>query len=452
MYKPYKKPVYRAQTDVRLPEPRISKFVFFLLKLLGRLYLFLFYGIARILLRGEMDLFNAFRRALAGESRCIIAFRHPNGGEPQLLSWFFLFRLRFLAARHGVKFNRQPHAVFIYGYEVARWGGIIARYVLPRVGGMPIHHSKVDREGMARIYEAITNGPYPLALAPEGQVSYTIEDVPRLEQGAIRIGFHAAQRLEADNSKIPVEILPVAIHYRFGSWGVFTVELLIRRIEKFTATGKNRNTRKLPYSKRIGLAREHILEINEKRYQIKTGAERPFEERIEKVMDAAMATAEGILGVKTEGDFFARMYNLRQTCWDRIMIPGLNTFENMTALEHGTADLLAGEAWHAGRHVELIDLAWYFKKLPIPADEAPLHHKVEYAQNLWDFVNRSVGGAYSDRISIFPRRVIIQSVPPINLSARLGDYRKDRKAAIQKAMDDLEGAYQDCINRVNQSE
>ena len=450
MYKPYRKPVIKAQADIKLPEPRISKFVFFLLKVLGRLYLFLFFGIARILLRGEMNMFSAFKRALAGESRCIIAFRHPNGGEPGILTWFFLFRLRALAARQGVKFARQPHAVFVYGYEVARWGGWVARYVLPRVGGMPVHHSKVDREGMSRIYEAILKGRYPLALAPEGQVSYTIESVPRLEQGAIRIGFHAAERLNAKHNDIPVEILPVAIHYRFGSWGIFTMEILIRKIEKFTA-GRNREIRKLPFSKRIELAREYILQANEKRYSIKTDTALSFENRLESVMNAALESAERILGVKTEGDFFSRMYNLRQICWDRIVLPGFDTMDKMTSLDRGIADLRAGEAWHAGRHVELIDFTWYFR-IPAPSDDAPFHHKIEYVQNLWDFVNRSIGGAYGDRINIFPRRVIIQSAPSINLSERLPGYRRDRKAAIQTAMTDLEKAYLDCIDKVNQSE
>jgi hypothetical protein len=81
-----------------------------------------------------------------------------------------------------------------------------------------------------------------------------------------------------------------------------------------------------------------------------------------------------------------------------------------------------------------------------------LHHKVEYAQNLWDFTNRTIGGAFSNRINILPRRVIIQAAPPINLSDRLSSFRQDKKTAVKKAMADLENAYMDCIDRVNQTE
>ncbi|MCL2479410.1 MAG: acyltransferase, partial [Treponema sp.] len=238
--------------------------------------------------------------------------------------------------------------------------------------------------------------------------------------------------------------------FRFGSWGVFTMELLIRKIEKYT--GGNRERRKLPFSRRMELAREHILSTNEKRYGIRTDTDLSFEKRLDTVIDAALKTAERILNVRTEGEYFSRMYSLRQICWDRIVLPGVTSLDNMSGIERGTADLLAGEAWHAGRHVELIDLSWYLRTVPVPADDSPLHFKVEFVQNLWDFINRSIGGAYSNRISILPRRVIIQSAPPINLSERLASFRKDKKTAVQTTMADLESAYLDCINKVNQSE
>jgi hypothetical protein len=455
MRKPFKTPVGTALPDVKIPEPRISLFVLLLLRLLARLYLFLFYGIARTVLRGQKDMFAAFKRALEGKSRCIIAFRHPNGGEPQLLTWFFLFKLRRLAARAGVKFARFPHAVFVYGYEVVRWGGWPARFVMPNVGAMPIHHAKVDSQGMARIYKALTGGPYPLALAPEGQVSYTTDDIPRLEPGVIRIGFHAADRLAragGGDEKIPVEILPVAIHFRFGSWGRLTLELLIKKIEKYTGVSRTGgNGERLSYSRRLSLSREHILAVNERRYGLKSDEGLPFEERLDAVINAALAATERILGVKSEGDLFARIYSLRQICWDRLILPGVENFDSFSCIEQGVMDLTAGEAWHAGRHLEVVDLGWYFRG-PIPDDDAPLHHQIEYAQNLWDFASRTIGGAYPDRISIFPRRVIIQAAPVISLTERLPAYYADKKNTVSGALKSLEDAYRWCIEEVNRTE
>lgn len=439
-------PASRALPDLKIPEPRISKLIVFLIKVLGRVYLFLFYGVARVLLRGEKALFDAFKRSLEGKSRCIIAFRHPNGGEPQFLTWFFLCKLKALAARSGVRFPRHPHAVFVYSYEVARWGGWVARFVMPRIGAMPIHHSKVDSQGMTRIYKAIVDGPFPLALAPEGQVSYTTDSVPRLEQGVIRIGFVAADQMSKAEKPAPVEILPISVYFRFGSWGKFTLELLLRKIEKVTGF-RRRGKAVLSFAERLRVCRDHILAVNEKRYSIKRDPVLSFEERIDAVIAAALDSAEKILGVRSSGNHFARIYSLRQICWDRIVLPGVDNLNNLSGIERGITDLFAGEAWYAGRHLEIVDFSWYFR-VPLPADDAPLHHKIEYAQNLWDFANRTMGGAYANRISIFPRRVIIHAAPAINLTERLPAYHNDKKSAISSAMADLKQAYMECIEEI----
>jgi 1-acyl-sn-glycerol-3-phosphate acyltransferase len=448
MHKPYRTPVVAALPDIKVPEPNISPFIVFLTRVLGRLYLFLFYGVARIVLSEDRILFDAFKRALSGQSRCIIAFRHPNGGEPQLLNWTFLFKLRALAARKGVRFARRPHAISVYGYEVVRWGGWPVRLVMPNLGALPIHHAKVDSQGMSRIYRAVTDGPYPLMLAPEGQVSYTTDSVPRLEPGIVRIGFHAARQMLDKNMNCPLEILPVSIHFSYGSWGKGNMEVLLRRIEKFCGFYRRAEGKKLPFEERLRRCRDHILDINEKRYGIKAGDGLPFEERLEQVVNAALETAERMLGIKREGDFFARMYKVRQICWDRIFLPGVDDFKHISRLERGALDLKAGEAWYIDRHQELVDFCWYFRR-PLPTEETNLHSRIEYVQNLWDFANRTMGGAISGRVNIFPRKVIIHTAPPINLSGRLPRYQEDKKAAVAESLSVLEKAFLDSIDYMN---
>ena len=450
MYKPYRTSIMKALPDIKLPEPRISKFVVFLMSLSAKLYLFLFFGITKVILRGDKILFDAFKRALAKESRCIIAFRHPNGGEPQILGWFFLFRLKWIALLKGFRFPRTPHAVFIYGYEVVRWGGWVSRYVMPNLGAMPIHHAKIDSRGMSRIYKAIIDGPYPVALAPEGQVSYSSDTVPRLEAGAIRIGFSAAQQLAEKDKIHPVEILPISVHFRFGPLGKVTTDHLLKKVEKQCGF-KWRDSKKLPFTERLHKCRQYILEVNEKRYKIKSDSSLPFEERLEIVVTTALETAERMLGIKSEGDLIPRMYKVRQICWDRIYLPEVDNLENMTMVERSVMDLKAGEAWYIGRHQELVDFGWYFRR-PLPTEETTLHNKIEYVQNLWDFANRTMGGAFADRVNIFPRRVIIQAAPPINLTERLPNFKEDRKAAVASVMSDLEKAYIDSINEMNKTE
>jgi len=448
MYSPYRTPIAKASPDIKIPEPRISKLVILLIKLLGRIYLTLFFGVAGIILRDAKILCEAFKRSLAGESRCIIAFRHPNGGEPQVLTWLFLFKLRSIAKRLGIRFARRPHALFVYSYDVVRWGGWPAKFVMPNMGAVPVHHSKIDSKGMARIYQAIVDGPYPLALAPEGQVSYTIDSVPRLESGIARIGFHAAGRLEEKNC--PVEILPVSIHFRYGPWGKMNMALLLRIIEKHCGFSR-REAGKSPLTERLRRCRDHILEINERRYSISADPSLSFEERIERVTNAALETAERMLGIKAEGDFFFRLHKARQICWDHIFLPGADSLDGMTHVERSMFDLKAGEAWHITRHLELADFSWHFR-CPLPTEETALHNRIEYVQNLWDFANRSRGGNFSSRLNIFPRKVIIRAAPVIDISKRLPLYHEDKKAAVAEIMSELTQAYLDCINETNKTE
>ena len=447
MFRLYRKPVTQAYPNVRIPRPRISKLVLFLCRILVRAYLFLFFGVAKVVVRNEAILLDAFKRALAGDSRCIIAFRHPNGGEPQLLGWFFLFKLKKFAAKRGVKFAINPHAIFVYGYEVVRWGGVIARFVMPNLGALPIHHAKMDTDGLANIYRAVAEGPYPLALSPEGQVSYTTDSVPRLEPGVVRIGFHAADRMAAKGVEKPVEILPLSVYFRFGSWGKINVEMLLRLLEKLS--GFTRKSRKqLSFTERLRQCRDHILAANEARYQIKADPSHSFEERLDKVINAALETAERMLGIKSEGDLFARMYRVRQLCWDRIVLPDVDSLDGASAIERNVLALRAGEAWYIGRHQELVDFCWYFR-VPLPTEATALHNRIEYIQNLWDFASRSMGGAYPNRINIFPRKMVIQAAPAINLTERLPAYHENRKDAIAQAMTDLEKAYRDNIIEAN---
>jgi len=457
MYKPYARPVISASPDVKTAPPKISKLAVFILSILVKPYLLTLTGPAKVIAHNKEILFDVFSRALSLKSRCLIAFRHPDGREPQLLTWFFLYRLKALAAKEKIKFDKRPHAVFVYGYEVVRWGGWITRLVMPKLGAIPIHHTKMDSKGMAKIYSAIIEGPYPLALAPEGQVSYSTDTVPRLESGLIRIGFQAASQLSqkaaaGEINDCPLEILPLSIHFRYGKRGKSSMYKLLSKLEKFCCTGKAHNsTGKLPFEDRLKFCRDHILEINEKRYNLNYDKALSFETRLLNVINAALGAAEQMLGIKSEGDFFSRLYRIRHDCWDRIFIPGVENLNVFSRIKRSVMDLQAGEAWHIARHQELADFGWYFRR-PLPLQDSQLHEKVEYVQNLWDFANRTMGGALTGRISINPKKIIIKAAPVIDLSARLPLYKQDRKGTVSAAASDLEKAFLDCIGQVNKDE
>ena len=465
MYRPYRRPVTKASPDVKVAEPKMSKFIIFLVNILSRPYIFFLFGFAKIVLKDDKILFDAFKRALSDKSRYIIAFRHPDGREPQILAYFFLFKLTRLAAKNKVYFAKKAHAIFVYGYEVVRWGGPFARFFMPNIGAVPIHHTKLDSKGMARIYKVLTDGPYPLTLAPEGQVSYNADSLPRLEVGTIRIGLQAAEQLrkkeetEGKKENIPVEILPLSFHLRYDRGGQRAMEKLLKKIEKCcglkNSTAANPALKNLDSSgdisfrKRLERSRNFILEKNENRYNINIDDSLSYEQRLEQVVNAALETCERILNIKGEGEFFPRLYRVRHLCWDRIFLPESSAkLKKFSQIERGILDLRAGEAWHIARHQELADFAWYFR-CPPPEENDALHKKVEYVQNLWDFANRTMGGTIANRVNILPDKVILKTAPSINISERLSDYKADKKSTINSLLSELEKAYLDCIEDVS---
>jgi hypothetical protein len=446
MKRPRHTPIIRAYPDIKAPESKISGMLIVALRFAARVYLASFVGAAKIKLETQSLFIHAFRRALGEESRCIVAFRHSYGFEPQLLTWFVLYKLRKTAARRGIRLPSGPRIRFIYGYEVLRWGGPVARIIMPRLGALPIHHSKVDSRGLAGIYAAIADSLYPVGIAPEGQVSYTARGTPRLEPGVIRIGLGAAEQLKKGKKPLPVEILPVDIGIAYGKRAGKAMENLLRKVEKLC--GLNTEGSGGDLTDRFLHCREIILGINEARYGIPSDPGLPWEDRVAVLLRAALDYCAGILGIQGGWDeHFSRMYYLRQLCWDRIFIPEKEAGEKKeTPLEQAVEDLRAGEAWHAARHMEIADFTWYFRNPP-PGEDASLHMKIEYVQNLWDFSNRTMGGTYANRVNIHPRCITIQAGPAINLDASMEEYRHDRKETVRKLLSRLQDAYLNLSNQ-----
>lgn len=453
MRKPYMQPVGVARPEVRLKAPKLCPWVIVLIRLLARPYLAVTLGFRSIEIRRAAGLVTAFSDHLSGRARVILAFRHPYGDEPQLLGWVFLRGVVREARRLGMRLPRPPHALFVHGYEVPRWGGSLLRWLLPRVGAMPVHHAKIDSVGMARIRDAIVRGKYPLALAPEGQVSYTSEWVPRLEQGTVRLGMAAAEEIALSGQQLPVLIVPISVHYRYGPEAIPSLNKLIVRILDLTGLGslKGKTSREC-----LEAGLDKILALAESQYGLsgvqnleQTGGDRSpsRDERLAQVITRALEAGERILGLNSgKGDPIERVYRIRQAGWDRVFLEGTDP-KQLPPLERALADRRAGEAWYAMRHMELVDFCWYFRCEP-PGENEALHHVIEYAQNLWDFGSRLAGGAISERIIVRPRKAVVVIGETLDLSARLPAWQLNRKASVAETTAALGSAYLSCIEEI----
>jgi hypothetical protein len=461
MARRYALPCTRAHADIELGKPGIRRSVLGLMRVISGVYLRLAIGCRNVTVQRPELLVELFRAALAGEIRLIIAFRHPYVDEPQILGGLFVRGIEREARRLGVVLSRKPHALFVHGYEVPRWSGALVRWLLPRVGALPVHHSRMDVAGLARIKSAITTGLYPLALAPEGQVSYSSETVPRLESGTVRLGLEAAQQMVTAGRSEPVVVLPLSVHRRYdGKQSQKSLERLLSRTERFVGLScevvpdvVDRGSRKKPRpgdrridSQRMERIIDKLLDQAELVYPCDPEARAGStdrQSRLVAVVEQAVQVGERMLGIGPgHSGIIERVYRIRQSGWDRIYLQA--DPDRLAPLARAIADRRAGEAWYAMRHMELADFAWYFRTTP-PDPQQPFDLFAEYVQNLWDFANRLAGGAIVGRRVVRPFRALLVPAPTINLSDRIVNYGTARKATVAEAMNDLTTAYEACI-------
>lgn len=307
-------------------------------------------------------LIEAFRQFQDSETRLILAFRHPYGDEPQLLQHVFDQMVPRLAKKSGRPLLQRPHVRFVHGYDVAFWGGPFIRFVLPRTGAVPIQHLQADPAGMKHIRALLLNDTCPLALAPEGQISYRSASVPRLEPGTARIGFWCARDLDKAGRREQAFILPVSVHYQYREQDIKKLRRFVSKLEAFcglspelpeeapnklqadkqqATADKRQATTVTPQTFRHALRARLIRLENaliaqaERHYGLEPGTD--YEASRSAVIEAALQTGERMLGLQKPKEkpsesgqadnptseeilnaHIVRVYRIRKAGWDRI--------------------------------------------------------------------------------------------------------------------------------------
>lgn len=465
-------PISDARAALVLAEPRIRPAVVGLFKAVAPLYFHLALGFRSLELRHEERIVEAYRAFFDGKIRLLVAFRHPYGDEAQLMAYLIGKLLAREARLLGGKLAKAPHAHFVHGYEVPLWGGPFERWLLPRVGAVPVYHEKLDQASLARIRRLMLDGGYPLALAPEGQVSYTSEALPRLESGATRIASWCVEDLAAEGRSEDVVILPISVHHRWDPAAGRGLDALIGRTERLCGiappAGAGQAHDEGPEEggptggaapaagrhRRLAVLAERLLALAERHYSRFYGAVLPragepgMAQRLADLREAALRAAESALGLRPEGDVIRRVYRIRQVSWDRIFRADLGGPEPTSQLELALADRVAGEAWYASRHMELVDLAYYldFDRLK---PEDPLELYVETAQNYYDLASRLSGGNISDRIGLRGKRATVIVGEPLRVTDSLAK-SGSRKTALESLNEELKRSFEACIAEIRE--
>ncbi len=457
-YRPIARALYRRSLGPSRPSPSVLR----VLRVISPLYLRWVLRFTSIELRGVHSqgpnvLVSKWRSFQDGKTRLILAFRHPYGDEPQLFSYLFDVLLKKRARRAGVALKGHPHARFIHGYEVALWGGPLIRWLLPRIGAVPVYHVRADSAGIKNIRAIIRSGPFPIALAPEGQVSYRSETVPRLETGSAQMAFWCAEELEKEKRPEDVCILPLSVHHRFDPRDRKKVLRMIRGMERACGLdGPDRST--IPLRGRLQDLDGKALCMAEDFYGQtygKRGQAESRDARWDALRKIALAEGERAIGLAAhpQADEIQRVYRLRQECWDRIY--SLDPKRKPSALERSFADRRAGEAWFAMRHMEFVDISYYLDSAYLgagPGSNPSFDRIVETAVNLQDLLARFAGGDISHRTSALRKKAIVVAGNAIDIRGRFASYRENRKQAVDDVTAEMKRNFLECAEIVMREE
>lgn len=456
------KPIIAARTRHTLAPSRVSRPIVRFARFLIPIYLRHILHFNGYTFHHPERIIEALRSFQDKQTRLIVAFRHAYGDEPQLLFHVLDNLLPRWAKNNRCPLPRNPHLRMIHDYAVPLWGDALIRFVLPRSGALPIYHVKPNPSGLKRIRTILVDDSCPLGLAPEGQISYHSETLPRIEQGTVRMGFWCALDLAKAGRSEKVKILPLSIHYQYDVRDLDKVYRALDWLEQTCQKHPNHRQRHVKpkkasdktvlltdLKKRIENIEATLLDLAEKYYAatyahhvVKPGLGE--QQRWASLQMKALGIAEHLLGLAPgDADFVQRVYRIRQEGWDRIY--PVTPVDHLSPLETALADRRAGEAWHAMRHMEFVDLMSYHDHDYLQNETINFDRIVEAVINLQDLASRLMGGNITNRPNVIRKRAVIIPAPCLDMTDRLPDYRKDSRQATREATEELNRSFKDCI-------
>lgn len=437
--------VARRAHPVRPPE--ISRGARLIIRVAGNLYL-------RLALRvGRLGLANwdCVRAALCAfyerENRLLFVFRHVDTADGPLLMHAVVNRMT------GVRRDStRPHIYFLHGRDVLDWAGALARWIFPRLGGVPVTNAHNDPAALRQVRTIVEHGEHPLAFAPEMQVTYRTHTTGPMASGAAVFARWAAGAYP----DIPVVIAPIAIGYSYRKSPQRILEVVIRKIETALCSNGMARGGRGPADPRQTLI-EHtestlsLLEtIHPAEYALSPARHEPsahssvheylrvLNRRREKLCELLLARAEDLLQLDHRGETLERLFRVRYASSSLMYRTDIDPDE-LSPSSRAITDRKAELASQADHLQQIVDVLFYLEPVMV-APENLISRVVEYALNLLDVHNRIHGGTIDTRYRPRGRRALLLAGTPIAASDLLRQHEGKRaievlNAAVAEALD-----------------
>ncbi|WP_332447902.1 hypothetical protein [Sphaerochaeta sp.] len=374
--------------DRRFPPPKYNPLVEKLARLFGRLYLRFALGIDVLTMLDEAVLKAETEAFRTGKQNLIIAFRHTAKEDaPALLLG-----------------SKGQHLRFLYGRDVLNWAGRSTRFLFPRLGFVAIQNRHSNTNGMRLLRKEMQNGRFPIALAPEGQVTYHMFQTDVLQSGVANLAEWALQ------TKQEATILPIAIAYRYPE-----------PLTSLLHAWEQKSGMTLQGEHPLDQACWSTLDVVASHFHLECRTHGSYAEKRDDLCAQLLRLGEHEAGLEDhEGSILDRLFRLRFAGEDALFTEHPDRGKQQSALQYL-------------QYAQTVDVLEYINPSYLLAGNREIREK-EVVLNLLDVLNRLDGGSINTRYSPKHKQAFLLAGEPIRLRTivRPELSRKERIQFIQQ--------------------
>lgn len=433
--KKYQK-VVRARKGRGVIPPRYSPLVKKIVSIITPLYLKIAEGVSRVTVINLDSLYSAFKDHYSNKRKLIIAFRHVAKEDAPVLMHVIHNHLNKKIQPYNKRVDTDKkiitHAQFLYGADVLEWANPLASFIFPRLGAIGVVNRSNNKKGISLLKETMERGVFPVALAPESQVTYHVGKVAQTSSGTSSLALWGEH----------VSIIPIAIGYHHHKDLRSFIIDVIKKWEKETHIPTHVGNVTL-YDSLIFIT-EETVKLLEKMYHIPVDIESSLKERIDNITLTAITYAEHIANLKGSGTILDRLLTVRHVGLRAQKPEGFDTLPH-SPLSSSLLDSNALQAHISLMHHQIVDILLYVDPSYI-TPTGSLERMSEYALNILDVVNRMKGGNINTRYSIKKKHAYLYVGEPLEIVRDDNRSKKEErknidelvKTALIKASEELE--------------
>lgn len=366
------------------------------------------------------------------KKRGMVCPNHSNRIDPEII---FVFSMMV-----GEDFN------YVAAREVFDWDRGINGWWLQRLGAYSVVRGAADRESFKMTRKVIAEGRKKLCLFPEGEISRQNDTLMGLESGAAQLTFWAVEELQKlsgnNNGGViePIYLTPVALKYTYA--GDIrpalrkTLTALELRLNIQNTAGED------AFYPRIRTVAERLLITLEAEYGFKPAADATMNDRIQALRKHILNSVATQLRVNLPPTAkpLECVRILRNTMDDFIYVDEGPMSEYQKKVHDEKASIVKNFYKDLDRVVNFIVIyEGYFREQ---------NTQERYADTIERLETEVIGG---DPSAKGPRHVLLDVGESIDMTARYGDYKKDKRGVLNQITDDVAGQISQMLIKMEQT-